>query len=169
MKRIIVIGCPGSGKSTLSRALQERTGLPLFYLDQMYWNADRTTVDKAVFQERLEAVLARDRWIIDGNYNRTMELRLQACDTVIFLDYGVEVCLEGIRQRQGKPRPDMPWVETEEDGEFLEFIRNYNRDSRPKVMQLLEIYKEKTVFRFTDRSQADAFLAQLSAHKAPLV
>ena len=78
MKKVLVIGCPGSGKSTLSRALQKRTQLPLFYLDRMNWNPDRTTVEREVFRKRLQAVLQQEEWIIDGNYASTMELRLQA-------------------------------------------------------------------------------------------
>lgn len=139
----MVIGCPGSGKSTFSRTLHKLTGIPLFHLDMMYWNSDRTTVDKAVFREQLSNTLQKDEWIIDGNYGSTMELRLQACDTVIFLDYSLNVCLDGIKERRGKARTDMPWIENEEDAEFIEFIKNYNSQSRPKVMELLDKYSQK--------------------------
>lgn len=71
----------------------------------MNWNSDRTTVDKVVFRERLADAIRKEKWIIDGNYGSTMEIRLQACDTVIFLDYTLEVCLEGIKERRGKNEP----------------------------------------------------------------
>ena len=158
MKKIIVIGCPGSGKSTVSRALHNKTGIPLYHLDMMYWNADKTTVEKNVFLERLSAVLEKDAWIIDGNYGSTMELRMAACDTVIFLDYPLEVCLDGIKERRGKPRSDMPWVETEEDAEFVEFIKNYNEQQKPKVLELLKKYGDKNIVILKSREQADAFL-----------
>ena len=158
MKKIIVIGCPGSGKSRLSLALHNKTGIPLYHLDMMYWNADKTTVEKSVFLERLSAVLEKDAWIIDGNYGSTMELRMAACDTVIFLDYPLEVCLDGIKERRGKPRSDMPWVETEEDAEFVEFIKNYNEQQKPKVLELLEKYSDKNIVILESREQADAFL-----------
>ena len=158
MKKVIVIGCPGSGKSRFSRALHHKTGIPLYHLDMMYWNPDKTTVEKRVFRKRLDEVLRKDEWIIDGNYGSTMELRMNACDTVVFLDYPLEVCLDGIKERRGKPRSDMPWVETGEDEEFIEFIKSYNREQRPKVMALLEKYGDKTVYVFTSREQADAFL-----------
>ena len=158
MKKIIVIGCPGSGKSTVSRALHNKTGIPLYHLDMMYWNADKTTVEKSVFLERLSAVLEKNEWIIDGNYSSTMELRMAACDTVIFLDYPLDVCLDGIRERRGKPRSDMPWIETEEDAEFIEFIKSYNEQQKPKVLELLKKYGDKNIVICKSREQADAFL-----------
>ena len=158
MKKIIVIGCPGSGKSAVSRALHNKTGIPLYHLDMMYWNADKTTVEKSVFLEWLSAVLKKGAWIIDGNYGSTMELRMAACDTVIFLDYPLDVCLDGIKERRGKPRGDMPWIETEEDAEFIEFIKNYNEQQKPKVLELFEKYSDKNIVILESREQADAFL-----------
>ena len=159
MKKVIVIGCPGSGKSRFSRELHRRTGIPLYHLDMMYWNADRTTVEKRVFLERLSAVLDEDEWIIDGNYSATMELRMAACDTVILLDYPLDVCLDGVRQRLGKPREDMPWIEVEEDLEFLEFIKSFHAKQRPQIMELFEKHSDKNRLVFTSREQADAFLS----------
>ena len=158
MQRIIVIGCPGSGKSTFARGLHNKTSIPLYHLDMLYWNVDKTTVEKSVFLERLTAVLEQDEWIIDGNYGSTMELRMAACDSVIFLDYPLEVCLDGIKERRGKPRSDMPWIETEEDSEFIEFIKNYNEQQKPKVLELLEKYSYKNIVILESREQADAFL-----------
>ena len=161
MKKVIVIGCPGSGKSTVSRALHNKTGIPLYHLDMMYWNADKTTVEKSVFLERLSDVLEKDKWIIDGNYGSTMELRMAACDTAIFLDYPLDVCLDGIKERRGKPRSDMPWIETEEDAEFIEFIKNYNEQQKPKVLELLEKYRDKNIIILGNREQANELLSLL--------
>lgn len=160
MKRIMIIGCPGSGKSTFARGLAEKTGLPLYYLDMMYWNPDRTTKPKEEFRAALRETVALPEWIIDGNYGSTLELRMEACDTVIFLDFPVGVCIAGVEERRGKPRPDMPWVETEPDLEFIEFIRKYNEESRPKVIELIEKYKEKNIIIFKSRDEADEFLAK---------
>ena len=158
MKKVIVIGCPGSGKSTVSRVLHNKTGIPLYHLDMMYWNADKTTVEKSVFLERLSAVVEKDEWIIDGNYGSTMELRMTACDTVIFLDYPLDVCLDGIRERRGKSRSDMPWIETEEDAELIEFIKRYNEQQKPKVLELLEKCSDKNIVILRSREQADVLL-----------
>ena len=160
MKKVIVIGCPGSGKSTFSRALHNSTGLPLFHLDMMYWNVDKTTVDKSVFLERLSDVLSKNEWIIDGNYASTMELRLKACDMVIFFYYHIVLCLEGIRERRGKKRSDMPWIEIEEDEEFVEFVKSFNDTQRPYIFELLEKYKNsKQIVILKSREEADSFVA----------
>ncbi len=157
MKKVIIIGCPGSGKSTFARMLAEKTGLPLHYLDMMYWNADKTTVGKDVFRQRLNEVLQSEKWIIDGNYGSTMEMRMAVCDTVFFLDFDAETCLQGIKDRIGKVRPDMPWIETEEDAEFLDFVRNYNSDSRPMVLELLNKYNDKNIIVFSSRKETEKF------------
>ena len=163
MKKVIVIGCPGSGKSTFSRELHKRSGIPLFHLDMMFWNEDKTTVEKEVFLKRLTDVIEKDAWIIDGNYASTMEMRLKECDTVFFLDYPLEVCLEGIKSRKGKARDDMPWVEKEdeEDEEFIDFIKNYGRKSRPEVIKLLEKYNDKNIFIFRSRDDAAVYLSKI--------
>ncbi len=157
-----MIGCPGSGKSTFARALAKKTNLPLVHMDMLYWNPDRTTVDKAVFHARLCEAMKQEKWIIDGNYGATMDLRMANCDTVFFLDYDTQTCLEGIAQRRGKPRSDMPWVEDQtEDEDFIEFIRQYSAVSRPKVLELLQAYSKKNIHIFKDRSDAERFLSVL--------
>jgi adenylate kinase family enzyme len=161
MERVVVIGCPGGGKSTFARALAEKTGLPLYYLDTMYWNADKTTVEREVFLARLAEALEKSRWIIDGNYLSTMERRMEKCDTVFFLDYPREVCLCGVEARMGKPRDDMPWVETEWDGEFRRLIEDFAVKSRPKILALLEKHAEKEIHVFRTREEASAWLMSL--------
>lgn len=163
MEKVIVIGCPGSGKSVFSAALSQKTGLPLCHLDMLYWNPDRTTVPREVFDDRLKSILDNDKWIIDGNYGRTMEIRMMAADTVFFLDYPTEVCIEGIYERRGKARPDIPWIEPEDevDEEFLRSVKEYRDKSRPRVIELFEKYSYKSIIIFRDRIEADLYLKTL--------
>ena len=158
MKKVIVIGCPGSGKSTFAKALHSKTNLPLYHLDMLYWNPNKTTVSKDVFIKRLTEVLKKEEWIIDGNYASTMEMRMKECDTVFFLDFPLEVCLDGIKERKGKKRTDMPWIETEDDIEFIEFIKKYNEESKPLVLDLFEKHSDKRIVIFHSRAKADEYI-----------
>ena len=87
MQKVMVIGCPGAGKSVFARGLRDASGLPLYYLDMLWHKPDQTNISREEFDLQLGKILRRDRWIIDGNYLRTMETRLQSCDTVFLLDF----------------------------------------------------------------------------------
>ena len=159
--RIIILGCPGSGKSTCARQLQEKTGLPLICLDNLWWRADGTHISRDEFDRALNELLSGERWIMDGNYSRTYEVRIRACDTAIFLDYPEEVCMTGIVARVGQARPDMPWIETTLDPELVAQVQNYARDNRPVLLSLLQKYAEKQVLIFTSRQEAARWLSEL--------
>ena len=125
----------------------------------MYWNADKTTVEKRVFLELLSSVLEKDQWIIDGNYGSTMELRMAVCDTVFLFDLPVEVCLDGAISRIGKGRYDIPWIETELDPSFMREIEEFPNKNLPTIYALIDKYKDGiTVVVFKSREEADAFL-----------
>lgn len=160
MKRAIVIGCPGSGKSTFSRALRDLTGIPLIHLDALYWKPDRTTVTREEFDEKLNAAMNNESWIIDGNFQRTLETRIERCDTVFFLDIPTDICLDGISSRKGQPRSDMPWVENEDeaDSDLEDFVKAFETDGKPFILTLLKKYPDKKVYKFTSRAEIDKFL-----------
>lgn len=163
MKKVIVIGCSGSGKSVFSRSFAHLTGLPLYHLDNIWWREDGTNITRAEFDARLGEILDTDAWVIDGNYNRTMERRMAMCDTVIFFDLPVDVCIKGIKARKGKERPDMPWKDAPEDddAEFMEFVRGYNETHRPRVIELLEKFNDKNIIVFNARKESEMFLDAL--------
>ena len=165
MEKVLVIGCPGGGKSTFARALRDKTGLPLYYLDMLWHKPDRTNISREEFDLELGRILQRDRWIIDGNYLRTLEMRLKECDTVFLLDYPLEVCLAGVGERIGRPREDMPWVEREFDGEFRQWIMDFAKDQMPQIRALLEKYREKEIIRFCARSGAEEYLDRLKGER----
>ena len=159
MKRVIVIGSPGAGKSTFSRALRDKTGLPLHHLDMLWHRADKTTVSREEFDQRLIEICKGERWILDGNFARTLELRLQYCDTAILLDYPTELCLASVAARIGKPREDMPWTETEFEPEFRAYIEAFGKERLPQMYEVLEKYRDsKNIIVFKDRASAQAYL-----------
>ena len=127
------------------------------------WNADRTTVPKPVFQERLQRAMEEDCRRIAGNYGSTLKPCFAACDTIFFLDHPQEVCLTGIDSRKGKTRSDMPWFEAvdEQDDDFIEFIKNYNHVSRPQVLELRKEFSDKDIYIFQNRESADRYLSQV--------
>ena len=162
MEKVIVIGCPGAGKSTFARRLREKTGLPLYYLDMLWHKPDRTNVSAEEFDVCLQKILEQENWIVDGNYLRTLEMRLQACDSVFLLNYPLEVCLEGARARIGTVREDMPWQETELDEEFRQWILDFPRDQLPVIRKLLEKYAdERNIVIFQSRQEAELYLKGL--------
>lgn len=163
MKKGIVIGCPGSGKTTFAEKLCRKTGLPLYHLDAIWHRADRTHISREEFDRLLGEILGRESWIIDGNYSRTLERRLLACDTVMLFDLPTEVCLEGARARLGKKRPDMPWVDTELDPLLRGEIEKFRAETLPEIASLLEKHGDgRRVEIFRSREEADEFLQALA-------
>lgn len=159
MKKIIVIGCPGSGKTTFAEKLRYKTGLPLYYLDAIWHKADRTHISREEYDARLSEILAHDLWIIDGNYSRTIESRILACDTVFLFDLPTSVCLDGAISRLGKGRYDMPWIDTELSPKFKSEIEEFPSKNLPTIYSLIDKYKEgRRVVIFKSREEADEFI-----------
>lgn len=169
MRKVIVIGSPGAGKSTFSHRLQELTGIPLYHLDMIWHKPDRTTVSRDEFDSRLNEIFQKDSWIIDGNYMRTMEVRMKECDTVFFLDYPTDVCLLGASSRVGKKRDDMPWVETEFREDLKQWIKDFPKDQLPRIYELLEKYSDKNIVVFKSREEADNYLQSAKTDKGSSV
>lgn len=167
MERVLIIGCGGAGKSTLARQLGEKTGLPVIHLDQIFWSPgswqhmERPAFDRAVRME-----MQRPKWILDGNYDRTVQERLELCDTVIYLDYPRLVCLLSWLKRvmtyRGKSRPDMgpdcaEWL----DPNFVKWIWNFNREHRKAYYAMLKDHPQKQIHIFKNRRQLRRFLQTL--------
>lgn len=162
MKKVIVIGCPGAGKSTFSRKLAAKTSLPIHYLDMIWHRQDKSNIGREALIIELNKIIKGDEWIIDGNYLGTLPLRLQHCDTVIFLDLPIDVCLSGARERIGKAREDMPWQETEMDPEFYQYILDFPKTQLPVINDLLDSCRNRlNIIRFKSRADADAFIESL--------
>jgi adenylate kinase family enzyme len=140
MRRVAIIGCGGSGKSVVARELGRRTGLPVIHLDTLFWSHDWQPTPPDEWRAIQERLVTEDRWIIDGNYGGTMELRLRAADTIVFLDYPTRVCLWRVVLRRLKsrrrPRPDLGPPDRL-TLEFLRWIAAYRRTRRPAILDRL--------------------------------
>ncbi|TFE02038.1 DNA topology modulation protein [Jeotgalibacillus salarius] len=142
MKRILIIGSGGAGKSTLSKQLGEKLSIPVYHLDTIFWKPGWTPTDRDIFRAEIEHLMAADEWIMDGNFGGTLDSRLQRCDTVIFLHYSRWTCLlRAVKRRlmyHGKSRPDMTEGCKEKiDLDFLKWIYFYNDRQAPQVIEKL--------------------------------
>lgn len=167
MNRIVILGCSGSGKSTLSQRIGERTGLPVHHLDSYFWKPGWVAEEPAAFDAEVIRLTAGERWIIDGNYSRTLDLRLQRSDTVIFFDYPRYLCLYRVWKRRfqyaGRSRADMGEGCPEKiDLAFLKWIWFYRKRNRPKLLnKLREAQKHQDVYIFRHPREANEFLKLL--------
>jgi len=167
MKKVLVIGSSGAGKSTFSRRLSEKTGLPLIHLDRLFWKPGWIETDKEEWKEILAKTLTGDSWIIDGQFGGTLEMRLEKCDTVIFLDLPRALCVYRILKRvityQKGKRPDMAdGCDEKFDWQFLKWVWNFPEKSRPKIEERLQKHQDSiTVFRLKSRKEVDRFLSRI--------
>ena len=168
MKRILVIGSGGSGKSTFARRLGEIHGIEVIHLDSKYWRPGWVETPKDLWRRKVEELIAGDAWIIDGNYSGTLDVRLKACDAVFFLDLPRTVCAWRVLKRaltfRNAARPDMAAGCAEKiDLAFLWWVWNYPARTRPKVLELLEENaRGKKIVRLRSRSEVEDFLARQS-------
>lgn len=155
MNRIVVLGCSGSGKSTFSQRLGARLGLPVRHLDAFFWKPGWRQVDAETFDATVRELAAEELWIIDGNYSRTLDLRLERADTVFLLDFPRYLCLYRVIKRRlqysGRTRADMGEGCVEKlDFPFLRWVWQFRKRSRPKLLARLERFKdgrEVVIFR----------------------
>ena len=167
MERIMIIGCGGAGKSTLARTLGEKTGLPVVHLDQIWWapgswkHMEREEFDRILMEE-----MEKTRWIIDGNYNRTIEPRLNRCDMVIYLDFSRFACLRSwmgrVIRNWGTTRADMgPDCKEWFDPEMAAWIWNFNKNHRQQYYRLLNEAEGVETIVLKNRRAVKKFLEQI--------
>ncbi len=169
MKKVLVIGPGGAGKSTLANRLGDLLEINVIHLDKIYWHAGWIETPKGEWQEKVEQLVKRDAWIMDGNYSGTLDIRFKACDTVIFLDLPRTICIWRVLKRvlthRNKTRPDMAAGCAERFKlEFISWIWNYPNRSRPKIVRIIQSEnREKNVVWLRTQSEVDNFLAEQTA------
>lgn len=168
MNKVIVIGNCGSGKSTFSVALASATKLPLVHLDKLGWRANFERVPKNEFDETLTNELNKEKWIIDGNYNRTIKQRLEKCDTVFYFDLPTHVCLYSVIKRyfmyKNSPRPDMAEnCKDKIDLSFYWFICTYKIKHNKRIRTMINQAKSNgvKVIIFKSRKQVNEYIKEI--------
>jgi adenylate kinase family enzyme len=169
MRRVVVIGSSGSGKSTVARRIGERTGLPVFHLDVLYFKPGWVKTPKPEWSEVIAQLAARDSWIIDGNHASTLEVRLAACDTIVFLEIPPWVCVWRVLKRcwqyRGRSRPDTG------DGcperltlRMLMWVWAYSQKRKARHLRMIHaVAHEKQLFVLSSDTAVERFLAALSS------
>ena len=170
MKKILIVGRPGSGKTTLAVKLANKLNLPLVHLDKIFWKPGWVESSREEFDARLLAELEKPAWIIDGNYARTLPVRLEKCDTVIYLDFSRLACIWGVLKRvittYGTVRPDMAEGCPERfDWEFLKWVWNFQARNREKMQAQLRQVPPENLIVLGNRRAVKKFLAGLELQK----
>lgn len=157
-KKILVVGCPGSGKSTFSKKLHKATGIELFHLDALYWNKDCSHISRQELISKQREIFKKESYIIDGNFRNTLELRILHSEAVFFFDLPAEICIQGAKNRKGN-RPEMP-CELPANDELVDFIKNFNCDVKPVMLELFKKHSAN-VITFHSRREADAYIEKI--------
>ena len=162
-KRIIILGCSGSGKSTLSKELGALLNINVTHLDKLYYKPNWIEEDKEVFKNKQLEIIAEDAWIIDGNYRKTLDLRLQRCDLVIYLDYNKLTSMHGVlkryRQYKHKQRDTIATGCFEKlDKSFLRWVWRFKKDAKPLIMEMIAKYDHYDYLVFKNRRALNKWL-----------
>jgi adenylate kinase family enzyme len=167
MKRVIVVGSPGSGKSTFSKKLGSMTGLPIVHLDYYHLQSQHNyRADTASWNLKVIELIKPDKWIMDGNYGATFPERFKSADTIVFFDIPRRICLYRILKRyfyyQNRKRDEMPddWVE-KLDPEFLKYVWHFSRRSKPKILDQIKNNKNENVIIFKKSKEVEYYLSNI--------
>lgn len=164
--KIIIIGCPGAGKSVLTRRLNTFLNYPVMHLDKIYHTGGKNHIKREELIEEVNNFVEEHRnWIIDGNYISTLEMRVKLADTIILLNISSDICLNNVYEREnsyiksGTNRDDMA---KEFDGrltdDFVSFVKNFEVDSLPKIKNILANYRDKNIKEIVNYDEIEVLI-----------
>ena len=170
MSKIIIIGCPGSGKSTLTFRLKEILNVPVLHLDKIYHIDNEKHITRQELMEKVDTFAkSHDAWIIDGNYISTVEQRIELADTVILLDIETQICIQNAISRSQKERTaDMAegFDNSKIKDEFIEFIKSFKMQTLPKILEILKKYENnKKIIILKNYDEINYFIENLREKK----
>lgn len=169
MKRILFLGCAGSGKSTYSKILGTKLNIPVTHLDTLYWKPGWVEEEKETFIKKQQQIIDQDTWILDGNYRDSLDLRLERCDTIIYLDVPRIVSILGIYQRyftyRNKSRDSITaGCEEKIDSSFFNWVWHFKKRSRPFLMEKINKMTNKNILIFKSRKALRKFINNLNTN-----
>ena len=163
-KKVIVLGNNGSGKSYFSKKLAEKTKLPLFHLDLIYWRENWEHPTREEWIEIQRELMKNDRWIIDGMYISTFEMRFKEADVIYFLDIDKSVCLESVKQRELEKRTDFPAYLDKNREQFdilIDGLIEFEEKRKPQIIETHSKYPSKEFIVFKTREEINEYLNSL--------
>ena len=169
MDRLLIVGCCGAGKSTLSYRIKSVLGHELIHLDQYYWKPNWVETPKKEWEAIVTDLIAKDQWIMDGNYGGTLDMRISRSDTIVYLDASTFKCLYRVTKRilkyHGTTRPDMTSGCPERfDLEFLHYVASYNIRKRKSLLsKFQQLSTSKRVFILKSEKDIQNFLNTLKS------
>jgi adenylate kinase family enzyme len=169
MKRILVVGCPGAGKTTAAKKLSLITGLPVIHLDQHFWKPGWQNTDTETWATIQKELIDGEQWIIDGNCGSSLPLRIAAADAIVHLDFSTWVCFRRAIYRSvvnlGRARSDVgPGCPERFEVGFFRFILNYRKERRQRDILAISRFSGR-LFRLESPRQLEEFLQVLSVEK----
>lgn len=169
MKRVILIGSPGSGKSTMSTKLAQILNLELYHLDNLFWSPGWIMASKEEQISITKDLIQKEEWLIDGNYNGTLELRLERADFVVFFDLPRWLCMVRIFKRmiqyRNQKRPDFNAGTERFNWEFVKYVWDFRKSKRPSIYKKLKQYPNKEIVILKSRKEVENFMKQISQEK----
>lgn len=165
-KRISIVGGSGSGKSTLCNILSKELNLPAIHLDAINFNSNWVEIDKTERDKIIFAKSSEDKWVIDGNYNKTLKERFNRADLIIWLDYSTFAQLKGIFKRYFKTRnterPEIPGCKERLDFTFVKYVATYNKKKRPIIVNYLKDIPKDKILIFKRQKDLNNWLKEFT-------